>query len=95
MFISGYLILFVAFVPVVYLNIFHWRNHNHQGNGLNNDHQRKRKQRNVVNMWYNLAVWAIEVIAGGLMVSQAQIEVISAYGDTPWSFWAKYRFCLA
>ena len=72
MFISGSFVLFVAFVPVVYLNIFHWRNQNHKGNGLNNDHKRKRKQRNVVNIWYNLAIWAMEVIAVGLLVRQEQ-----------------------
>ena len=62
--------LFVVFVPYVYLSIFYWRKY-HQGKGLNVAERRSIKHRNVVSMWYNMAIWVSEVTALGLLVSKS------------------------
>ena len=61
-------VLFVGFVPYVYLSIFYWRKF-HQGKGLNDAAKRSIKHRNVVSMWFNMAIWVAEVTALGLLVS--------------------------
>ena len=59
--------MFAVVVPFVYLRIFYWRYH-HKAAGICELERKFRKHRNFASMWYNMALWAIEVTAAGLMV---------------------------
>ena len=59
---------FSVIVPFVYIRIFYWR-WNHKVAGISDLERSFRKQRNIVSMWYNMAIWAFEFTGAVLMVS--------------------------
>ena len=54
--------LFIVVVPFVYIRIFIWRK-NHKESGISEIQRQKRKRSNVVSMWYNMVIWAAELIS--------------------------------
>ena len=58
---------FSVIVPFVYIRIFYWR-WNNKTPGISDEEKRFHKHRNIVSMWFNMAIWVLELTATVLMV---------------------------